>query len=51
LKTAQSLDEVRSQVISIDSDNINDENNGKLVYTQAMLTTNNELSDQEFGIN
>jgi len=51
LKTAQSLDEVRSQVISIDSNNVDVDNDSKLVYTQGMLATNDELSDQEFGIN
>lgn len=51
LKTAKSLDEVRSQVISVDSNILDIENNWKLVYTQGMLSTNDQLSDEEFGIN
>lgn len=50
LQTTQSRNEVASQIISITSDTVDNNNDGKLIHTYGDIHTDQTVSDNTFGI-
>jgi hypothetical protein len=50
VRTARSLDEGASSVVSVPADQVNAANEGKLVYVTGQATTTETLSDPEFHV-
>ncbi len=50
VRTAKGLEEGGAEVVTISSTTVDPANNGKLVHVSGRMTTNDNLSDDQFGI-